>query len=116
MQSKWAKSGDFITTISCFSDLDHDFVNISDKLFMDDKKCALGRIRMMAGLEIPEEKVYGDICEVAAGEKGKRENEKEIITYTPAGMGAADVGVAFEAFELASKRNIGKEIILAKEL
>jgi len=116
MRSEWAKPGDYITTISCFCDLDHNFVNISDKLFMDDKECAIGRIRMVAGLEIPEEKVYGDICEAMVGKKAKREDEKEIITYIPAGMGAVDVGVAFEALTLAKKKNLGIEVALVKKL
>lgn len=115
MRSEWVKPGDFITTVSCFSDLDHNFINISDKLFADDKECTLGRIRMMSGLEIPEDKVDGDICEVAAGKKAKRKDEKEIITYVPAGMGAVDIGIAFEAFKLAEKKNLGKKITLAEK-
>jgi len=115
MLSEWAKPGDFIATVSCFTDLDAKFVDISDKLFLDDTECALDRIRAMAGLDIPVEKIYGDICEVAAGNKTGRENDKEIITYGPAGMGAVDVGVAFEAFRLAERKNIGKQITLMKE-
>jgi ornithine cyclodeaminase/alanine dehydrogenase len=110
--SKWAKPGDFITTISCFCDIDPGFVEKSDKLFLDDTECALGRIRMMAGMDIKAEKIDGDICEVAAGKKAGRENNKEIITFAPAGMGAVDVGVAFEAFERAEEKNMGKKIIL----
>lgn len=116
MLSEWAKPGDFITTISCFCDIDHKFVDTADKIFLDDTECALGRIKMMAGLDIPEEKIYGDICEAAAGKKAKRENDQEIIVYSPAGMGAVDVGVAFEALELAGKKNLGQEMILAEKL
>ncbi len=114
MLCEWAKPGDFITTVSCFCDIDHKFVETSDKLFLDDTACALGRIRMMAGLDIPVEKVYGDITEVAAGKKAKRESDEEIITYSPAGMGAVDVGVAFEAFESAEKKNLGEMVSLGK--
>jgi len=116
MLAEWAKPGDYITTVSCFSDLDHRFVDASDKLYMDDKECTLGRIRAMADLDIPEEKVYGDICEVAAGKKAKREHDREIITYTPAGMGAVDIGVALEALNLARERGLGKEVILAEDV
>jgi ornithine cyclodeaminase/alanine dehydrogenase-like protein (mu-crystallin family) len=114
MLSEWAKPGDFITTVSCFCDIDHRFVETSDKLFLDDTACALGRIRMMTGLEIPVENVYGDITEVAAGKKASRENDKEIITYSPAGMGAVDVGVAFEAFGSAEKKKLGSPFSLGK--
>lgn len=116
MLTAWAKPGDYITTISCFADLDHGFINTADKIYMDDKECAIGRARKMAGLEIGENDVYGDICEVMAGKKAKRENEKEIIVYAPAGMGAVDVGVAFEAFTLAVKKNLGQELILAGQI
>lgn len=116
MLAEWAKPGDYITTISCFADLDHGFVNRADKIYMDDKDCAIGRVRKMAGLEIGEGQVYGDICEVMAGKKAKRENEKEIIIYAPAGMGAVDVGVAFEALTMATEKDIGKEMILANQI
>lgn len=116
MLAAWAKPGDYITTISCFADLDHGIINLADKLFMDDKECAIGRVRKITGVEIDEGKVYGDICEVMAGKKAKRENDKEIIVYTPAGMGAVDVGVAFEAFTLAVKKNLGRELILADQI
>ena len=72
-------------------------------------------MRLWRGLDVPVEKVYGDICEVAAGKKPGRENDKELITYAPAGMGAVDVGIALEALRLAEENNIGKEIVLAKE-
>jgi ornithine cyclodeaminase/alanine dehydrogenase-like protein (mu-crystallin family) len=114
MRSEWSKPGDYVSTVSCFCDLDSKFIDISDKFLVDDKECALNRIRTLAGIEIPTDKVYGDICEVAAGKKPKRENDKEIITYTPAGMGAVDVGVAFEALELAKKKGVGKDVTLAQ--
>jgi len=112
MLAEWAKPGDYITTISSFADLDHGFINKADKIYMDDKNCAIGRIRKVAGVAIDEDKVYGDICEVMAGKKANRENEKEIIVYTPVGMGAVDVGVAIEALALAAEKNIGKEMAL----
>ena len=115
MFSEWAKPGDYITTISCFADLDHRFIKTADKVYMDDKECAIGRARKMAGLEIDDDEIYGDICEVMAGKKAKRENEKEIIAYAPAGMGAVDVGVAFEAFTLARKKNLGQEMVLVEK-
>jgi len=116
MLAAWAKPGDYITTISCFADLDREFINVADKLYMDDKECALGRIRKMAGVEIDEGKVYADIGEVMAGKKAKRENDREIIVYTPAGMGAVDVGVAYEALTLAASRNLGTEMVLHESL
>lgn len=112
MLAEWAKPGDLITTVSCFCDLDPMLVEVSDKIFLDDKECALGRIRMMAGLDIPVERIYGDICEAAAGSRKRRESEEEIIIYAPAGMGAVDVGVALEALRLAEEKQLGQELTL----
>ena len=51
-----------------------------------------------------------------AGKKAKRENEREIIVYAPVGMGAVDVGVAYEAFILAAAKNLGREMTLHESL
>lgn len=109
---KWVKPGTFLATVSCFCDIDPEFAEGSDKLFLDETECALGRIKAMAGLSIPEDVVYGDICEVAAGIKKKRENADEIITYSPAGMGAVDVAVAYEALKIAKNKQLGQEFVL----
>ena len=114
MLSEWSKPGDYVSTVSCFCDLDSNFITTSDKFLVDDKGCALHRIQTLAGIDIPDENVYGDICEVAAGKCSKRENDQEIITYTPVGMGAVDVGVALEALELAREKGVGKDVMLAQ--
>jgi len=114
MKVAWAKPGDYISTISCFADIDPEFVQAADKLYMDDKECATKRVRMMSGVQCEDEDVFGDICEVMAGKIPARENDEEIIVYTPAGMGAVDVGVALEALKRSSKLTEQKEIVLAK--
>lgn len=116
MLAEWAKPGDFITTVSAFADLDPGIIRMADKLYLDEKECALRRIQKMAGVTIDEDKIYGDICEVMAGKKAKRESKDEIIVYAPVGMGAVDVGVAYEAFTLAAAKNLGKEMILHENL
>ncbi len=112
MMAEWLKPGDFITTVSAFADLDPQIVGVADKLYLDEKACALRRIRKMAGLTIDDTKIYGDICEVMAGKKAKRESQEEIIVYAPVGMGSVDVGVAYEAYNLAGAKNLGKEMTL----
>ena len=116
MLAEWAKPGDFIATVSAFADLDPDIVGIADKIYLDEKECALRRIQKMANLAIDPANVCGDICEVMAGKKAKRENEREIIVYAPVGMGAVDVGVAYEAFTLAVAKNLGREMTLHEGL
>jgi len=114
MQSDWARPGQYVTTVSCLCDLDPKFVDMSDKFVVDDTECAINRIRMMSGVEVPPQKVYADICAVAAGHRSKRENDQEIITYAPAGMGALDVAVAWEALTLAEKLDKGRDVLLAE--
>lgn len=116
MRVEWAKPGDYISTISCFADLDPGFIKAADKLYMDDKVCTVKRIQMMAGLDCQQSDVHGDICEVLTGEVSGRESDDEIIVYTPAGMGAVDVGIAYEALKLANAWGRGNEIILANQV
>ncbi len=116
MKAEWAKPGDYISTISCFADIDPSFVQKADKLYMDDKECATKRVRMMSGVQCADEDVFGDICEVVAGKIPARENDEEIIVYTPAGMGAVDVGVALEAFRRYSQLQEQTEVVLANQV
>jgi ornithine cyclodeaminase/alanine dehydrogenase-like protein (mu-crystallin family) len=116
MLAEWAKPGDYITSIAAFADLDPAFIHTADKIYMDDKNCAMIRVRTVAGLEINERDIFGDICEVMAAKKAKRENDKEIIVYIPVGMGAVDVGVAYEALTLAAAKNIGGRMELYESL
>jgi ornithine cyclodeaminase/alanine dehydrogenase-like protein (mu-crystallin family) len=109
----WARKGQFICTVSCMTDLDMAFIEGSDKFVVDSSHCALSRISAMAGLEVGEDKIYADMCQIAAGEFCKRENDREIITYAPAGMGAVDVAVAYLAYTKA--KNIGIQASLYKE-
>jgi len=113
---EWAKPGDFICTVSCFSDLDARFIDRSDKFIVDDAHCALQRISAMAGLNVGPEKLYADICQVAAEKFKRRENDREIITYAPAGMGAVDVAVATLAYRKAQKANSGTTLSLINNL
>jgi len=116
MMREWAKPGDFICTVPCFADLDPRFVDQSDKLIVDDAHCALSRISAMAGLAVGPEKLYADICQIAAGQFKRRENDREIITYAPAGMGAVDVAVAALAYRKAQKAGRGTRQALIKNL
>lgn len=113
MRAEWAKPGDCIITISGFADLDHRLAKTADKLYLDDTECALSRIRSVGGLDLDDQDVYGDICEVMAEKKAGRERDDEVIVYAPAGMGAVDIGVAYEAFRLAAEKGVGRELILS---
>jgi ornithine cyclodeaminase len=81
------------------TDLDAALIDYSDKFVVDDMHCTLKRISAMAGLEIDESKVYGDICQIACGAKPARQSDNELITYTPSGMGAIDLAVALAAYQ-----------------
>jgi ornithine cyclodeaminase/alanine dehydrogenase-like protein (mu-crystallin family) len=94
------------------TDLDNAFIEGSDKFILDSTHCSLSRISAMAGLEVGEDKVYADICQIASGQFKKRENDKELITYAPAGMGAVDVALAWLAYRKAKKAGIGTQVPL----
>jgi len=107
VQFEWAKKGMLVCTISCMTDLDNRFIAGSDKFVVDSGHCALSRISAMAGLEVSEDKIYADMCQIAAGQFQKRENDQELITYAPAGMGAVDVALAYLAYQRAQAAKSG---------
>lgn len=112
---EWAKPGDFICTISCFTDLDSRFVKGSNKLVVD-THCSISRISAMSGLQVSNEDIYAEIGQIVTGEKIGRDNDKEIIIYAPAGTGAVDVAIAALAWQRAKKQNLSKPLSLVGDL
>lgn len=110
-----AKPGDFICTISCMTDLDAAYVEKSDKFIVDDIHCAPLRISAMSGLNVTSRDIYGDICEILSGQKLGRQNDDEIITWNPVGMGGVDVAVAARVYQRAVEANIGVQIPLIRD-
>jgi ornithine cyclodeaminase/alanine dehydrogenase-like protein (mu-crystallin family) len=102
-----AKPGDFICTISCMTDLHSQYITDSDKFIVDDIHCAPHRISAMAGLTVTPEMIHADICQILAGLRPGRENDDEIITYAPAGMGGVDLAVAYTAYRKALDKQLG---------
>jgi alanine dehydrogenase len=110
-----AKPGDFICTISCMTDLDIDYIKKSNKFVVDDINCTPHRISAMSGIEVTPQSIYGDICEIIAGKKCGRKDDREIITWVPSGMGAVDIAVASQAYKKAVAAGIGVQVPLIRD-
>jgi ornithine cyclodeaminase len=56
--------------------------------------------------------LYAELKEVVVGHKAGREDEHEVIVFSPIGLGLYDVAVAWRIYRAARDRGIGRELSL----
>lgn len=106
----WAKPGDYVGGLSAVADLDPAYLERADKHLFDENRAAVKRVREVLGLSLDEARLGPDICRVAAGLSPGRERDEEIISFTPIGLGAADIAVALRAYRRAKERGLGRKL------
>jgi alanine dehydrogenase len=118
LKGEWLAQGSHVTGIGSHSpdarELDENVITRASKLVLDtwDAK-TVGDIAypVSKGL-FKEEQIYTDIGAIVAGKKPGRASPDEITVFKSVGTAVADVSTAFKAYELASKRGIGKHVNL----
>ena len=65
--------------------------------------------------EFKDEDIYAELGEIVAGQKAGRENDQEIILFSPIGMGLHDLAVAQRIYETAQSRGLGQKVTLWEE-
>ena len=63
---------------------------------------------------ISKEDIWGDICEVVAGQKAGRTSEEEITVFSSTGLAIQDTAVANVAYNKALRQKIGKHVDILK--
>lgn len=119
VRAEWVKEGAYIANVGNY-EYEYDVVRKSSKVLADNWQAVIHREHQTAAImvlngEIRREDLYGELGEVINGKKPGRENDSEIIFFSPIGMGIEDVIVAREIFDRAEAEGAGTRLTLWDE-
>ena len=115
----WLAPGSFYAHVSCY-ECEYDVLHHADKVIVDDwnqvkhRMCSTVALMWRDG-EFADEDVYAELGEIVGGQKAGRENDQEIIIFSPIGLGLHDLAVAQRIYQTALKNGIGQKVTLWDE-
>ena len=110
---RWIRPGTHVAATRAFIDFDPVFSRTADKWVLGNRKSDEEWLEKPPFVGIPHlsvDNVYADMVQIVRGEKPGRESDEERTTMTHMGMGALDVAMAHEIYQLASAAGIGQVI------
>ncbi len=112
----WLAPGAFYAHVSGY-EADYDVLRHADKVVVDDWETVKHRMYSTVALmwrdgEFADEDLYAELGEIVVGRKPGRENEDEIIIFSPIGMGLHDLAVAQRVYRQAQARGLGQPVTL----
>ena len=110
---RWIRPGTHVAATRAFIDFDPVFSRTADKWVLGNRKSDEEWLEKPPFVGIPHlsvDNVYADMVQIVRGEKPGRESDEERTTMTHMGMGALDVAMAHEIYQLASTAGIGQVI------
>lgn len=114
LDAKRLPAGCFVSSMTSFYEFGTQILDTADKWVLGHRLSDTLQIledRSFAG-QLPPEKVYGTLGEIAAGRLPGRESDSEILLYTHMGMGAFDVAIGQRLLEKAAAQGVGTELDL----
>lgn len=91
----------------------------ADKIVCDDWEVVKHRsqtlCRMYKAGILNDEDIYANLSELIAGTKVGRENDDEFIYFNSVGLSYIDINFAQFIYEEANERNLGMDVVLAKD-
>ena len=119
VKAEWIKEGAYISNVGNY-EYEYDVVRKSSKVLADNWQAVIHREHQTAAIvvlngEIKKQDLYGELGEVINGKKPGRENDSEIIFFSPIGMGIEDIIVAKEIYDRSRSMGIGTWLTLWDE-
>ncbi|MBI1385763.1 MAG: ornithine cyclodeaminase family protein [Rhizobiales bacterium] len=115
-ETAWVRPGTLVVPYGTMSALPLDFVDVFDKLVMDDLgQMAAGpfgalRPHINAG-KVTRESFHAEIGEIAAGRKPGRENDGETILFWHRGLATSDIALGAAMLEKARGMGLVKSLV-----
>ena len=110
LKARWIKKGAFYIHVAGWED-EYDVARLASKIVCDDWECIKHRTQTISRMYkehlLNDSDIYGNLCEIVAGEKCGRSSEDEFIYFCSVGLAYIDVSFAKFAYEEARKRKLG---------
>jgi ornithine cyclodeaminase len=115
----WLAPGSFYAHVSGY-EAEYDVITRADKVVVDDWNTVKHRMYSTVALmwrddAFADEDLYAELGEIVIGHKPGRENEQEIIIFSPIGMGLHDLAVAQRIYQRALGEGLGQTVTLWEE-
>ncbi len=115
----WLAPGAFYAHVSGY-EAEYDVLNRTDKVVVDDWNTVKHRMYSTVALmwrddAFADEDLYAELGEIVVGHKPGRENDQEIIVFSPIGMGLHDLAVAQRIYQNALSEGLGQTVTLWEE-
>lgn len=108
---QWIRPGTHVAATRAFIDFDPVFSRTADKWVLGNRKTDeewLGKPPFLGIPHLSIDNVYADMVEIVRGDMPGRLSDEERTTMTHMGMGALDVAMAHEIYQLASAAGLGQ--------
>jgi ornithine cyclodeaminase len=113
--TEWVEPGCLVVPYGTMSAVELSLTDVMDKVVVDDwgqaRAGKLGALRahVDAG-RLSEETLYGELCEVVAGQKPGRESDEERILFWHRGLSSSDVALGHAILERARSLGLGQQL------
>jgi ornithine cyclodeaminase len=112
----WLGPGTYYAHVSAY-ECEYDVIRHADKVLVDDWDLVKARMYSTVALmwrdgDFADEDLYAEFGEVVGGQKPGRENDREVIIFSPIGLALHDVAVANRIYQTAQSEGIGQRVTL----
>ena len=96
---------------------EYDVIHHADKVLVDDWNLVKHRMYstvayMWRDGAFADGDIYAELGQVVSGQKPGRENDGEVIIFSPIGLGLHDIAVAHRLYETARSEGLGQKLTL----
>ena len=112
----WLAPGSFYAHVSGY-ECEYDVIRHADKVLVDDWNLVKHRMYSTVAFmwrdgEFADGDIYAELGQVVSGGKPGRENDREVIIFSPIGLGLHDIAVAHRLYETARSKGLGQKLSL----
>ena len=112
----WLAPGSFYAHVSGY-ECEYDVIHHADKVLVDDWNLVKHRMYstvayMWRDGAFADGDIYAELGQVVSGQKPGREDDREVIIFSPIGLGLHDIAVAQRLYERARSEGLGQKLTL----
>jgi ornithine cyclodeaminase len=115
LKTAWIGKGALVMPYGTMSALELSLTDVMDKMLVDDwgqaRAGKFGAMRQHVDSgRLSEKTLYGELCQVVAGQKPGRERDGETILFWHRGMSLSDIALGHAMLEKAKRLGVGQEL------